>query len=124
MTETETQSQATTEPVMFFSRSAHFTLQVKKPRRIMQDGQATLVDEKIIEFSPQSDGYGRYVTNDPEVIAALERNANVLSAQRYQEETTPLDVRLRMERDEKTRLVISTTSCWTSSAGSKARTLP
>jgi hypothetical protein len=103
MTETQTQ----TEPVVFYSRSGHFILQVKKPRRIMQDGQATLVDEKIIEFSPQGDGYGRFVTNDPEVISALEKNPNVLTPQRYQEETTPPEVRFQMERDEKTRLLTS-----------------
>jgi hypothetical protein len=99
----ETQTQV--EPVMFFSRAAHLTIQIRPPRRIMQDGQATLVDEKIVSFSPQSDNYGRYVTNDPDVIAALEKNRNVMSAQQYQEETTPLEIRLQMERDDKKRLI-------------------
>lgn len=90
---------------MFYSRAGNFMTTVKHPTITIVNGVAQAYGEKIVEFKPLGDGWGFYSTDDPEVIAALEKNANVVSPEVYQDMTTSTDVKLRMERDEKQRLI-------------------
>lgn len=90
---------------MFYSRAAGFMTTVVQPQMAILNGVAQVTGGKIVEFTPLGDGWGYYSTDDPEIIAALEQNRNVVSPEVYQDMTTSNEVKLRMERDEKRRLV-------------------
>ncbi len=71
----------------------------------MLDGAVKQIDSKIVEFQPQGDGYGRYITYDPEEIAVLETKYQVINAHQYQELSIPAEQRLQIERQDKVRTI-------------------
>lgn len=101
--------QAPTQPQVFYSRSANLILHSNVGRQAMQDGHVVRLDEKMIEFTATGDGFGRYVTTDPEEIAYLERQmiagGDVFDASEYNRRTTPPEVQLRIMQGEHERLL-------------------
>jgi hypothetical protein len=94
-----------TEPRVFYSKSANFSCVIKPARQVMLDGAVKQIDSKIVEFQPQGDGYGRYITYDPEEIAVLETKYQVINAHQYQELSIPAEQRLQIERQDKVRTI-------------------
>jgi hypothetical protein len=69
------------------------------------------VGEKLIQFVPLgSEHYGQYVTSDPELIDYLERRCretgDVMTAQEFEEASTPASVLLNRAREENRRLIV------------------
>lgn len=82
---------------VFYAQSAGLTIQINPGKRILQsDGQTSdfRMGQKIITFSPIGDGWGQLVTEDPEVIAFLEKaGSDVVGPEAYNRATTPPEVR-------------------------------
>jgi hypothetical protein len=102
--------QRTDAPEIYFSRSAALIVNVSKGRRISENGESKIVDQKVAEFSPLGDGFGRLITRDPEVIALLEKrildqgqNSDVFKAAEYSRRTTPPEVRIKLLEEEHQR---------------------
>jgi hypothetical protein len=100
-----TETAAPVEPRVFYSKAGGLMVTVKQPEMMIVNGVAQVVGGKIVEFIPQGDKWGRYVTTDPEVIAALEKNPNVVGPDVYQDLTTSAEIKLKMERDQTQRLI-------------------
>jgi len=99
-----------TESHTFYSAAAGLIVNINLGRRIIEEGGTTkLVDQKIAEFSPIGDGYGRLVTTDPEVIAKLgARSADkgdVFDGAEYLRRTTPAEKRLETLQADHARLL-------------------
>lgn len=100
------------EEVTFYSRSCNLCISANKGRVLMQEGQAVRVDEKIIQFWDQGDGFGRFATDDPELIGFLNRRieetGDVMTAMEYNRTSTPVEIRLAAkdrELEEANRLI-------------------
>lgn len=81
---------------VFYAQSANLVVQVNVGKRVMQsDGQMVdhRLNQKIVQFSPIGDGWGQLVTDDPEVIAFLEKTGDVVGPESYNRATTPPEVR-------------------------------
>src|SRR5512146_2417702 len=95
----------------YFSTSGALIVSISKGRRITDEGGVSkMVGQKVAEFTPMGDGYGRLITEDPEVIAVLDQRAavpgaDVFDATEYTRRTTPAEVRLRLMEQEHNRLV-------------------
>lgn len=100
---------ADTAEQVFFSRSESLVMHVNCGTQIMQGGQIGRVGEKIIEFYPNGDGYGRLATNDPEVIAFLHKRAaveqDVYDLAEYTRRVIPPEVQLTLLQTEHARVV-------------------
>ena len=91
----------------FYSKSAAFTCWATPSKRVFGDNGVTqVIDGKSVSFTPQADGFGRFVTDDPEVIAYLEKRSaevgDVFDGAEYQRRTTPLDVQVAQQQRELT----------------------
>lgn len=103
----------TPEPVVqtktYYSTAAGLIVNINVGRRIIEEGGTTkMVDQKIAEFSPLGDKYGRLVTSDPEVIKAMDSRmatlGDVFDGNEYTRRTTPAEVRNKMLEGENARL--------------------
>ena len=83
---------------------------VRAARKVIENGIVNTIDGKIVEFQAMGENFGRYVTEDPEEIAVLEKNKRVLSPAQYSEMSTPDYIKVRMLADEKTRQLAHTNS--------------
>jgi hypothetical protein len=97
-------------PVTFYSAAAGLIVNINNGRRIIEEGGTTrMVDQKIAEFVPIGDGFGRLVTADPEVIDKLTSRmgttGDVFNGAEYTRRTTPADVQLKMRDAEYARLL-------------------
>lgn len=102
--------QPNTETKTFYSAAAGLVININIGRRVMEGSTTKVVDQKVAEFTPMPDNFGRLVTSDPEVIAKLEArmaggDTGIFDAVEYQRRTTPADIRLKMLQDEHARLV-------------------
>jgi hypothetical protein len=100
----------TPEAKTFYSAAAGLILNINVGRRVIEEGGTTkMVDQKIAEFSPIGDGYGRLVTVDPEVIEKLSTrmatHGDVFDAAEYTRRTTPAEVQIKMLQEHNQRLV-------------------
>ena len=91
----------------FYSSSAAFTCWATPPKRIFDDtGVSKVLDGKQINFTPQADGFGRFVTDDPDMIAYLDKRmteiGDIFDGAEYQRRTTPPDVRIAQQERELT----------------------
>jgi len=91
----------------FYSKSAAFVCWATSPTRVFDDtGMSKVLDGKQINFTPQADGFGRFVTDDPEMIAYLDQRTkeigDVFDGGEYQRRTTPPDVRIAQQERELT----------------------
>ncbi|HUT24221.1 MAG TPA: hypothetical protein VM492_07775 [Sumerlaeia bacterium] len=91
----------------FYSKSAAFTCWATSPKRVFDDaGMSKVLDGKQINFTPQADGFGRFVTDDPEMIAYLDQRmkevGDIFDGAEYQRRTTPPDVRIAQQERELT----------------------
>lgn len=81
----------------FYSKCGNLICYLEKPKRVIENGQATVLEGPRIEFSPQADGYGRFVTSDSLNIAFLEKRAretgDIFDGATYDRLTTPPEVR-------------------------------
>lgn len=100
------------EHVTYYSRSTNLVISAIKGEQVLQDGKLVRFGEKIITFFDQGDGFGRYSTDDPELIEFLEERrttaGDILTAREYNEQTTPLEIRLQSrdrELSEANRLI-------------------
>ena len=101
---------AVAEKRVFYSRSGHLSIQVNPGQHMVQGGQLSTerVGQKIVAFGPMGDGFGQYVTNDPEVIAYLEGHPDVFGPAEYTRQTTPPNIQieqLRRELEQRNRLI-------------------
>jgi hypothetical protein len=100
-----------TKPRIYYSSAANMIININKGRRVMEDNGVTkMVDQKLAEFTPQADGYGRLVTTDPEIIAKLDARmaagyTDVFEAAEYNRRTTPVEIRLKMMETEHQRVI-------------------
>lgn len=97
----------TPEPVTktYYSAAAGLIVNINVGRRIIEEGGTTkMVDQKIAEFTPMGDKYGRLVTSDPEVIRVMDTRmatlGDVFDGKEYTRRTTPAEVRNRMLETE------------------------
>ncbi|HXI85279.1 MAG TPA: hypothetical protein VNL17_14455 [Verrucomicrobiae bacterium] len=94
---------------VFYSRNAGLCISANKGRKVMIDGELKRDGEKMIEFIPQPDDYGQFVTEDPELIEFLERRVatvgDVMLPEKYNELTTPLEMRVKELKDENARVI-------------------
>jgi hypothetical protein len=102
--------QTSTEPKTYYSAAAGLIVNINVGRRIIEPGGTTaMVDQKIAEFQPIGDGFGRLATSDPEVIAKLDARAlehgDVFDGTEYARRTTPAEVRLKLAEQENTRIM-------------------
>lgn len=85
------------EAKVFYAKSANLICYPERPQRIFENGQSAVLEGSKIEFSPQADGFGRYVTDEAKEIAYLEKRArevgDILTPEMYSRETTPPEVR-------------------------------
>lgn len=100
------------EAKTFYSRSQGLILHPRKGERVMVDGQLQRVNEKIIEFQPCDVGFGSYTTDDPEIIAFLEKRVaevkDVLSVEQYNDAIIPDEMKvagLRQQNTEQSRMI-------------------
>jgi hypothetical protein len=96
------------EAKTFYSSSGNLICYLEKPRRVIENGQSVVLDGPRIEFSPQGDNFGRYVTSDPQEIAYLEKRSrevkDVFGGDTYIKLTTPAEVRnAQLERQISTQ---------------------
>jgi len=95
--------------VAFYSTAANMIIQARKGRRVFEDGESKVIDPLIIEFNPQRDGFGRFVTDDPESIEYLRKRmatlGDVVDTEEYNRRITPVEIRERMLKDENKRLI-------------------
>ena len=97
-------TQTATETKTFYSRSAGLTLHPNRGKQVLLEGGRTMrVDEKIVEFAQLGD-YGRFETDDPEIIAYLEKRAStpgadVMSAEAYNNAIIPDAMKVDALRD-------------------------
>jgi hypothetical protein len=94
----------------YYSESAGLNVPVGKLRRIMQDGQATLIEPQRIQFARiGADKFGSFTTDDPEIIAALderaERVGDIFGPEEYQKRIVPAEMRAERLAEENQRLV-------------------
>jgi len=94
----------------YYSESAGLNVPVGKLRRIMQDGQATLIEPQRIQFSRiGADHFGSFVTDDPEIIAALDERVakigDIFGPEEYQKRTTDPKMRADLLEAENHRLL-------------------
>jgi hypothetical protein len=92
-------------PRTFYSKSAGLTITVTHPKPVMEDGMLKKVGGKQAQFLEQGDKFGKYTTDDPEIIARLEQHPMVLSPEEYNKATTPADKLLEHEVAANQRLV-------------------
>lgn len=94
------------EKKVFFSSCASLIVSVTKGN--MQrgaEGEFRRVNEKLVQFQDNGDGgYGRYMTDDKDEIAYLEKRAaevgDVFGHEEFTKRTTPPEIRLKqMERE-------------------------
>ena len=98
------------ESKTYYSAAAGLIVNINVGRRIIEPGGTTaMVDQKLAEFQPIGDGFGRLVTSDPEVIEKMDARAlskgDVFEGAEYLRRTTPAEVRLKMKEDEHARLL-------------------
>lgn len=98
------------EKQTFYSAAAGLIVQVNVGRRIIEEGGTTkMVDQKVAEFTPIGDGYGRLVTADPELIEKLTARmatvGDVFDGQEYVRRTTPAEMRLAMRDADYNRVL-------------------
>lgn len=101
----ETAVEQELKPRTFYSRNSGLCVTIAHPKPVLQDGTRILVGGKMAQFVSQGDKYGIYTTNDPEVIAKLEKHPMVLSPEQYNKATTPVELQLKSVEDEKLRLI-------------------
>ena len=77
--------------------------------RVSEGGQSRVIGQKVAEFSAMADGFGRLVTDDPEIIAKLDARSgpesDVFDGTEYQKRTTPVEVRNKILEEKISRLV-------------------
>lgn len=99
------------EPKTFYSSAGALIVNINTGHRITEgNGISKVVGQKIAEFMPQNDGFGKLTSRDPEVIAMLEARiaagaGDVFDEAEYQRRITPAEIQLAMMKDERDRLV-------------------
>lgn len=89
----------------YYSRAANLIVKISDPVPMMSNGTILHHGGKQVEFKEMGDGWGRYITSDPEEIAVLDRNDLCVDAATYNDMTTPDSVKVQLAREEKTRLM-------------------
>ena len=94
----------------YYSPRGGLTITANPGSRIPSaDGRVYLVGFKEIAFLPQADGWGRFTTSDPELIAFLdarmEKQDDVFDAAAYTERTTPPQIRAQQAERELQRKI-------------------
>lgn len=89
------------ETKTYYSTAAGLIVNINVGRRIIEEGGTTkMVDQKVAEFTPLGDKYGRLVTSDPEVIRIMDARmaslGDVFDGNEYTRRTTPAEVRNKM----------------------------
>jgi len=89
-------TEAAVEPKTYFSRSGALTFWTGSPKRFLgEDGFSRVDDGKIVQFQIQPDGYGRFVTDDPERIEACEKRireqGDIFDTAEYFKRVTPAE---------------------------------
>ncbi len=82
----------------FYSASAGLTFYPKPSERVIEGGSSKVVDPNPVQFNPIGDGFGRFVTNKPELIEALKRRlktvGDVFRGDEYIKRTTPAEIQV------------------------------
>lgn len=99
------QIQEQAEPRAYYARAAHLIVTITRPTKMIQNGVATDIGGKDVEFLPLGDGWGRYITADPEEIKVLDRTRMVVSPEVYNDMTTPDHIKIQLAREEAGRLI-------------------
>jgi hypothetical protein len=94
-----------TELRTYYSRAANLIVNVSNGQRVMDEGGTSkIVGQKVAEFTPIGDGFGRLVTDDPETMQKIEARmgagGDVFNAAEYARRTTPVDVQNKMLADQ------------------------
>ena len=103
-------TQSTTPNATFYSAAAGLIVNINIGHRVIDPGGTTsVVGQKVAEFTPIGDGFGKLVTNDPEIIekmsARMATVGDVFDAAEYNRRTIPADVRLKDIEKEHARLL-------------------
>lgn len=89
------------KPHTYYSPHGRMSMTVNHGKlQLGPDGASRRMGWKIVEFMPQADNWGRFVTDDPEVIAYMERkiaegSPDIVRPAEYTEKTTPDHIRAR-----------------------------
>lgn len=101
--------QQTVQPRTFYSTAGALVISISVGQRVIDGAGTKVVGQKVAEFSPMADGFGRLVTDDPEIIAKLDArmkiSGDVFDSKEYGRRTTPADIQLKMSQDENKRLI-------------------
>jgi hypothetical protein len=99
----------TPEPHAFYSKYKALAISAWKGRRVVIDGEHKRVDELVIEFTPQADGYGLYVTRNKWVIDFLTKRAakegDVLLPEQYNDKIIPAEEKIRQLKESGRRQI-------------------
>lgn len=96
---------------IYYSSSAALVINISVGRRVIDAGGVSkIVDQKVAEFTPLGDGYGRLITDDPDVqkkldALCLQPGSGVFDAAEYNRRTTPAEVRVKMLERENQRII-------------------
>jgi hypothetical protein len=92
------------EPRTYYSRVRALSLHAALGKKVLSDGEVVRLGEKVVEFQPINAEHGQYVTDDPEVIAYLEKRVkekgDVMTTEQYNEAITPAQVKIDYLRDK------------------------
>lgn len=103
-------SDTTVEPRTFYSQAGNLIISINKGRRVTdENGVSKMVEQKVAEFTPQGDGFGKLITNDAEIIEKLTTRCGILGdvfeAAEYARRTTPAEILLQGAQAENKRLL-------------------
>ena len=85
----------------YYSPAGHFLCRITRGEVVHTKEGVTRINEKFAEFQPRAAGdWGHFETDDPEIIAELDRRCNdgsqmVFTTEQFIEKTTPDAVKVR-----------------------------
>ncbi len=96
-------------PRTFYSAAGALIINISVGQRVIDGGGTKVIGQKVAEFSPMADGFGRLVTDDVETITKLDArmkvSGDVFDSKEYNRRTTPAEIQLQMSQDENKRLL-------------------
>lgn len=100
------ETQTAIEPRTYYSRSQGLVLHPSKGERVMVDGQLERINEVVVEFQQCDPEFGSYTTDDPKVIAFMEKRIetvkDVMNVEQYNDAILPDNFKIDMLRQENT----------------------
>lgn len=87
----------------FFHEKTGLICYKEKPRRVIENGQTTIIEPTALRFRshPGADGrdWGMYMTDDEDTKLYMRNRGDVMTEQQWIEKTTPAEVLIAHARD-------------------------